>query len=334
MERIFAVHREKKITIYWKQIVVLICFGHKMSRLIRPQWTLVIFFLFLFFFMVELVGALLIAMSSSSPRQDAFKKSLAQAASFLPPPPGADIISSSLISQLAVLAIKRRLKEEQSVRCDVAFSSSDLLLNGRVGPVTVSGKSWSSFRGLSCRAIEATVEKCELDAKIIISNRKLLLTTPALGKAMVALNAKDFSNFISHPLMRTPFFADENGESAIEFLPKGTCIDPSSSSVIFSTLFKGQKWNCSLQRSIETKMATVRVFSSNDSTESLMADKETCKLQLSLSLERFFNEMVFELDGTFLSFRDMMVTNRGEAPSVMIALNIRVLKLPSAGTDF
>lgn len=242
------------------------------------------------------------------------------------------MISSSLISQLAVLAIKRRLKEEQSVSCDVAFSSSDLLLNGRVGPVTVSGKSWSSFRGLSCRAIEATVEQCELDAKMIISNRKLLLTTPALGKAMVALNAKDFSNFISHPLMKTPFFADENGEAAIEFLPDGASINPSTSSVTFSSLFKNQKWHCSLQRSSETKKAIVRVSTSKDS--SLIAEQELLSEQLSISLQRFFNEMVFELDGTFLSFRDMMVTDRGEAPSVMIALNIKVLKLPSAGTDF
>jgi hypothetical protein len=304
-----------------------------MSRFMRPQWSLVPFFLFLIVFVVELVGALQISMmSSSSSRQDAFKKSLAQAASFLPPPPGADLISSSLISQLAVLAIKRRLKEEQNVICDVAFSSSDLLLKGRVGPVTVSGKSWSSSRGLSCRAIEATVEQCELDAKMIISNRKLLLTTPASGRAMVALNAKDFSNFIGHPLMKTPFFADENGESAIDFLPDGAKIDPLTSSVQFSSLFKGQKWNCSLQRCKETKKAVVGVSTSKDA--SLMADIETCSKQLSSSLQRFFNEMVFELDGTFLSFRDMMVTDRGEAPSVMIALNIKVLKLPSAGTDF
>ena len=282
---------------------------------------------------LEMSSALQISMMSSAPsRQDAFKKSLTQAARFLPPPPGADMITSSLISQLAVLAIKRRLKEEQSVGCDVSFSSSDLLLNGRVGPVTVSGKGWSSFRGLSCRAIEATVEQCELDAKMIISNRKLLLTTPALGKAMVALNAKDFNNFISHPLMKNPVFAGENGESPIEFLSEGALVDPLTSSVMFISCFKGHKWNCSLQRSAETKKVAVRVSASDD-TE-VMMDSDNISKQLSDSLQRFFNEMVFELDGTFLSFRDMMVTDRGAAPSVMIALNIKVVKLPSAGVDF
>ena len=67
------------------------------------------------------VTALQLIMMSSSSRQDAFKKSIVQAASsFLPPPPpGADTISSNLISQLAVYAIKRRLKEERTVSCDV-----------------------------------------------------------------------------------------------------------------------------------------------------------------------------------------------------------------------
>ena len=48
----------------------------------------------------------------------------------------------------------------------------------------------------------------------------------------------------------------------------------------------------------------------------------------------FFNEMVFELDGTFLSFRDMMITGKGKDPSVMLALSIMVKKFPSAGLEF
>ena len=55
-----------------------------------------------------------------------------------------------------------------------------------------------------------------------------------------------------------------------------------------------------------------------------------------LKLGRDFNEMVFELDGTFLSFKDMMVTPpaMGSSPSVMLALNIRVVTFPSPGVDF
>ena len=49
---------------------------------------------------------------------------------------------------------------------------------------------------------------------------------------------------------------------------------------------------------------------------------------------KFFNEMVFELDGTFLSFGDMMMTNKGKEPSVMLALSILVRKFPSPGLEF
>jgi hypothetical protein len=271
-------------------------------------------------------------MSSPSSGHDAFKKTLAQAASLLPPPPGADTISSNLISQLAIFAIKRRLKAERNVNCEVSFSSSDLLLNGRVGPVTISGKDWCSYRGLSCRAIKATVEQCELDAKMIISNRKLILTTPAIGKAIVALTANDFGNFITHPIMKTFTSAYNSGESTIEFLTEGVSIDPLTSTVIFVCMVQGSRWKASLQPSTETKKATVRV--SPIGYGSLLEDQEISSLQLSKKLERFFNEMVFELDGTYLSYRDMMVTNKGDVPCVMIALNIKVKKLASPGMDF
>jgi hypothetical protein len=240
---------------------------------------------------------------------------------------------------LAIYAIKRRLKEERTVNCDVNFSSSNLLWNGRVGPVTVSGKDWCSYRGLSCRAIEATVEQCELDAKMIISNRKLLLTTPAMGKALVALTAKDFGNFITHPLMKaSSSFIDSGAESSIEFHKDGTTIDPTTSEVIFTCTFLGVRWRCSLQRSSITKKATISTCPINEydatSADNELMVKESSKQTLQEYLERFFNEMVFELDGTYLTYRDMMVTDKGGIPSVMIALNIKVRKLPSPGMDF
>lgn len=269
-------------------------------------------------------------LSSSSSQRDAFKKSIAQAASFLPPPPGADLISSSLISHLAVMALKSRLKEERDVSCEVAFSSSELLLNGRVGPVTVRGKGWRSGRGLTCRAIEATVNQCELDSSKLLSNRKLLLMTPALGKAMVALNARDFGNFITHPLMKPP--ADLKG-GAIAFLPEGTLVDPVTASVVFFAMHAGTRWRCVLQRSQEAKKAAVTVSSAAEEI-GVNADQDAVATKLSEVLQLFFNDMVFELDGTYLSFRDMMVTAKGEAPSVMFALSIKVRKLPSPGIDF
>ena len=86
-------------------------------------------------------------------------------------------VSSNLISQLACMALKRRLEDHKHVSCDLTADSRHLLL-GRVGPVTVKGRGWESPLGLTCKAIEATVNECKLDMGRVISNQKLVLTTP------------------------------------------------------------------------------------------------------------------------------------------------------------
>lgn len=92
--------------------------------------------------------------------------------------PSSNGITSSLISNLAVVALKLRLHDQTHVGCDVTATSSDVLLKGQVGPVTVKGRGWQSRLGLTCRAIEATVDKCNLDVGRILSNKKLVLNTP------------------------------------------------------------------------------------------------------------------------------------------------------------
>ena len=86
-------------------------------------------------------------------------------------------LSSGLISSLAVVALKARLRAQTSVECDVTAKSQGLLF-GRVGPVTVKGRGWQSGLGLTCRAIEATVDVCELDKARVVVDRKLVLQQP------------------------------------------------------------------------------------------------------------------------------------------------------------
>lgn len=237
-------------------------------------------------------------------------------------------VTSNLISQLAVVAIKSRLKSQTSVDCDVSFNPMDIL-QGQVGPVTVSGKGWQSYRGLTCRAIQANVEQCTLDAPKILSTRKLLLTAPARGKAFVSLNAVDFGNFLTHPLLQSP---TPQGTTAVQFLKDDTMVDPRSNSVTFYAIFKSSKWQCQLRRAPDASRALVGVALA--SGETLASSQQATAMALSDSLEQYFNELVFELDGTFLSLRDMKVTDKGEAPSVLLSLNIRVEKFPSPGVDF
>jgi hypothetical protein len=248
-------------------------------------------------------------------------------------------LSSGLISQLAVIALKARLADQRSVNCDVTAVPSDLLV-GRVGPVTVRGRDWKSSLGLTCLAIEATVESCELDAVRVLSERKLVLTKPALGTAMIALGASDFANFITHPRMRAPAVPSKP-TSQIRFLKDGTRIDASSGIVSFFFDFEGRRYECMLTRGgsqsnsdgQRNALVAVRPVIAANADEDDQVVRDSAR-QLEYALGRFFNEMVFELDGTFLSFLDLMVSGNGPTPTVMLSLGIRVHKFPSRHLAF
>lgn len=248
-------------------------------------------------------------------------------------------VTSSLISQLAVIALKLRLANENGVKCDVSGSSSGLLLRGEVGPVTVKGRGWQSELGLTCRAIEANVKSCQLDIAKIVSKRKLILTTPARGDSMIALNSVDFGNFITHPLMKPPMVQSTQthgtqkkpSAETIQFLKHDVTIDPVTGTVIFFGSCMGEKWRFILCRGRKAtgKRAVVQVMPLKEKR-----NLQSIAVDLTAIATDFFNNMVFELDGTFLSFQDMMVTRKGDTPSVMLALNIVVKKFPAAGLSF
>jgi len=253
-------------------------------------------------------------------------------------------ITSTLISQLACMALKRRLEDHTHVSCDLTSDSNQLLL-GKIGPVTVKGRGWESPLGLTCKALEATVNECKLDMGRVLSNQKLVLTTPAEGRALVALSATDFGNFITHPLMKPPSPRTKSnnnnnlvaGNERLTFLKGEVSVNPSSGTVIFYGKYAGSKWKFTMQRGtdiaqkaeIHAALAEHREYGDTTNT-----NYEGMEKALALSTSEFFNDMVFELDGTFLSFEDMMLTDKGKDSSVMLSLRIKVIKFPSPGIEF
>ena len=254
---------------------------------------------------------------------------------------GSGGLSGNFISQLAVFAIQVCLKDYTDVSCDVSSLPQDLF-RGKIGPVTVKGKGWRSSRGLTCKAIEASVDSCQLDIARVLSDQILVLTSPAEGKAMIALTAQDFGNFITHPrIERAKLQVSSSAglsSSTIEFSRENVLVDPTTGTVTFHATCAGVSCVCSLKRPSAqqtegrddkgprakalVEVRTLQGHKDDQSTE--MARR------LSRVLTDFFNNIVFELyDGLFLSFRDMMVTDKGKSPSVLLALNIRVEKFPS-----
>jgi hypothetical protein len=131
--------------------------------------------------------------------------------------------------------------------------------------------------------------------------------------------------------MSTPVFKNSS-ESAIQFLKEGAEVDPSAGAVTFLIRYAESKWVCKLKRGPADKRAVVEV--AFDDTTNSPEHMDEVSIELTDVLSRFFNEMVFGLDGTFLSFRDMMITEKGDSPSVMLALSIVVKKFPSPGLAF
>lgn len=151
---------------------------------------------------------------------------------------------------------------------------------------------------------------------------------------MVSLTSQDFGNFLTHPLLKPPQL-DESQQS-FEFSKDGIRIDPVSKEICFSGIYDNCKWRCVLTKSVEgSSAATIKVTPeqlSVDANETLR--QVELSLRLTSALSKFFNELIFELDGTFLSYRDLLVTAKGESPSIILALNITVRKFPSPGLAF
>jgi len=264
---------------------------------------------------------------------------------------------SSLISNLAVIALKLRLAKHSGVTCEVSASSSNIIFNGTIGPVSVKGRGWGSPLGLTCRAIEANVDKCTLDMNSVVKNRKLLLVEPAIGKAMIALDTTDFGSFITHPLFeaQAPSLSGRGNDGLFEFLKESTEITSNPNDidaegvVVFYGNCLGKRWRCELRRgsgnTVPSNRALVKVTpASSKSTSSRVLQEES--RELSALITNFFNALVFELDGVYFSFKDLIIhtsterrkTNDRSAHAhkshVLIALAIKVKKFPSTGTAF
>lgn len=153
---------------------------------------------------------------------------------------------------------------------------------------------------------------------------------------MVALNAADFGNFITHPLMKPPGIVGDGSEddSGLEFMKENVTLDPKAGAVKFLGKYMGQTWQFTLRRGSNEQKAMIEACLHKSSQSDATTDWENVARQLAQVTSKFFNEMVFELDGTFLSFSDMMLTDKGKEPIIMLSLGILVKKFPSPGLEF
>jgi hypothetical protein len=151
---------------------------------------------------------------------------------------------------------------------------------------------------------------------------------------MVALNEVDFGNFITHPLMRPPGVPGGEPNSKLEFLKENVSIDTTSGSVTFFGNYMDKKWRFTLERGSQEGQKAIITAVPRSASRNSNADLKLVAEQLTEVTSQFFNAMVFELDGTYLSFSDMMLTGKVKEPIIMLSLGILVRKFPSPGLDF
>lgn len=151
---------------------------------------------------------------------------------------------------------------------------------------------------------------------------------------MIALDATDFGNFLSHPLVHPPkISAPGSSDNNLHFLRDQVSIDAETGTVNFFAMFDGAKYACALRRGHEDEnRAVVQVTATGDEVKDMNVESVTTALSEKIS--EYLNTIVFELDGTYLTFRDMMVTSKGSAPSVMLSMGIQVNKFPSRNLAF
>lgn len=289
-------------------------------------------------------------------------------------------VTSTLISSLAIIALKLRLKSQSSVRCTVQSSSKDLLLKQSVGPVSVKGRDWVSPLQLTCKAIQADVNTCLLDMNSVLTKRKLILLEPAKGTAMIAFNNVDFGNFLHHPLLQVqaPLLTSSDildgasantsaslDETKFVFLKNDIEIQNDSNGEGYVTFYgqcMGQRWKCILKRETSNSkgggggggdkannIADIKVVHDEEEENNSSLSEgviQSLEMELTMIVTSFFNELVFELDGTFLAFKDLKFhtpkkkkqsnnnNTSEEETNVLFALDITVKKFPSPGLAF
>jgi hypothetical protein len=221
-------------------------------------------------------------------------------------------LSSEVISQMATLAIKNRLSRHNDVSVEISNPADLLLLQGRVGPATVKGTGWRTSRGLSCREVEASVERCQLDVSRMLSERKIALTRPAQGKALVTLDATDFANLITHPRVN---LAGGN----IRFLKEGVKIDSRTGAVTFfatdALSSNSNKWKCQLNKSAENKVV-IQVSA---------GDSQKQNHDSSAGLAFSITDVTLDLGGVAVNLTDFSCAKGG---TVRLAFNLQIQRFP------
>jgi len=251
---------------------------------------------------------------------------------------GGDV--GGLLAAVAEVALKSRLRTWTSVTPEVRANVGDVM-QGRVAGVTIRGRGWCSPLGLSCRTLAVAVPGgAGIDVEALFARQRILLRAPAVGDGVVEMDAQDFEAFLAHPGMPSPGagLAFRTGQGA-------RCeVDPDRGVVRFScvVLADGRTVRCELAPAPSPASANGRILppsvrvvldgGGGGGSGSAQGAAAADGAGIGDRLGRFFADLVFELDGTFLQFRRLAVAPGSR--TIRLDVSVRVEKFPSPGLEF
>lgn len=248
---------------------------------------------------------------------------LLSSAAFLAPP-SPDV----LLARAAELVLRARLSERDEVRVQVSGGSR--MLSGGVEAVSVHGTRWCTPLRLSCRRIDLSVGRTDVDLPSLVSRQRIVLRRPAEGSASIFFSARDWDNFLAHPQMAVAVAArrGRSGAPAVAF-GSGTELRPGSDggAVRFPVRWGDEPLVATLSHGADGS-ARCEVEPAADGVGSAAA---------AAWLGSFFDELLLDLDGCELGYRELAVRAAAGAASqseLALSLSVCVRRFPSLNINF
>ena len=251
--------------------------------------------------------------------------------SLAPPSP------SRLLSQVAELILRARLRECGGCDIDVSADPASLLAGGVTG-VRVRGTRWCTPMKLSCQALDVRVGATAIDIGAL-ARQRILLRKPAEGDATIRFTARDWDDFLLHPQMKAAI-ATRRGTSAAIVSPMvafnesgGTQFELSGSVVVFPVRFDGVELNARLSQQAD---GTVECIAQPAPSRDVVAADAATAAAAGPWLAQLFAQLVIDLDGCALTFESLRVERRAAAsrPELVLQLAVCVRSFPSLEINF
>ncbi len=154
---------------------------------------------------------------------------------------------------------------------------------------------------------------------MLLSRGLIALSTPARGQGAVVFNARDFGNFLVHPLMSTAAARAVAGRRFAFAGPERVTI--SAEGVRFEGAFDGARYACMLRP--PAPAARARAVAVEASGGPAAGD-------VAAGLTAFFSSLCIDLEGTALRYADMALS--ADATTLRLSLSLVCTRFPR--TDF